>query len=81
MGVESPFPQLTKPNHPKLFFFKALLLALVPATLAVDHAFTIGLNNALSFTPDTVVADIGAPMKQIPADITYDQLLANAKAS
>ncbi|KAJ7846865.1 hypothetical protein B0H14DRAFT_2771120 [Mycena olivaceomarginata] len=40
-------------------FFKALLLALVPAVFAVDHAITIGLNNTLTFTPDTVIADIG----------------------
>ncbi|KAJ7166375.1 hypothetical protein C8R43DRAFT_1121946 [Mycena crocata] len=39
--------------------FKALLIALVPAVLAVDHAITIGLNNALTFTPDQVVADVG----------------------
>jgi plastocyanin len=40
-------------------FFKALLLALVPAVLAVDHAVTIGANNTLTFSPDTVVAAIG----------------------
>ncbi|KAJ7626615.1 hypothetical protein DFH06DRAFT_1481070 [Mycena polygramma] len=40
-------------------FFKALLLAVVPAVFAVDHAITIGLNNTLTFTPDQVQAAIG----------------------
>ncbi|KAJ7726506.1 hypothetical protein B0H16DRAFT_1698002 [Mycena metata] len=40
-------------------FFKSLLLALVPAVLAVDIPITIGLNNTLTFTPDQVVANIG----------------------
>ncbi|KAJ6455422.1 hypothetical protein C8R45DRAFT_1222522 [Mycena sanguinolenta] len=40
-------------------FFKALLLALVPAVLAVNIPITIGLNNTLTFTPDQVTANIG----------------------
>jgi hypothetical protein len=40
-------------------FFKALLLALVPAVFAVNHAITIGLNNTLTFTPNQVIANIG----------------------
>ncbi|KAJ7082963.1 hypothetical protein C8R44DRAFT_992081 [Mycena epipterygia] len=40
-------------------FIKALLLAIVPAVLAVDHAITIGENNSLTFTPDQVVAAVG----------------------
>jgi plastocyanin len=40
-------------------FFKALLLALIPAVLAVDHPVTIGEGNTLTFTPDQVIADIG----------------------
>ncbi|KAJ6554898.1 hypothetical protein DFH09DRAFT_1365892 [Mycena vulgaris] len=39
-------------------FFNALLLALVPAAFALDHAITIGLNNTLTFTPDTVFAAV-----------------------
>ncbi|KAF8205859.1 hypothetical protein K438DRAFT_1817510 [Mycena galopus ATCC 62051] len=40
-------------------FFKALLVALIPSVLAVDWAITVGSNNALTFTPDTIVAAIG----------------------
>ncbi|KAJ7644592.1 hypothetical protein FB45DRAFT_999587 [Roridomyces roridus] len=40
-------------------FFNALLLALVPAALAANFPVTIGANNTLTFSPDTVVAAIG----------------------
>lgn len=40
-------------------FAKALFLALIPGIFAANHAVTIGANNALSFTPTSVVAAVG----------------------
>ncbi|KAJ7923335.1 hypothetical protein B0H13DRAFT_1864962 [Mycena leptocephala] len=40
-------------------FAKALFLALIPGIFAANHAITIGANNALSFTPTSVVAAVG----------------------
>lgn len=42
-----------------MLFAKALLFAIVPVALAVDHAVTIGLNNTLTFTPNQVIAAVG----------------------
>ncbi|KAJ7767791.1 hypothetical protein B0H16DRAFT_1882477 [Mycena metata] len=39
-------------------FAKAFFLALILPILAVNHAVTVGANNALSFTPTTVVAAV-----------------------
>ncbi|KAJ7061330.1 Cupredoxin [Mycena amicta] len=40
-------------------FAKAFFLALIPSILAANHAVTVGANNALSFTPTTIVAAVG----------------------
>ncbi|KAJ6517258.1 Cupredoxin [Mycena vitilis] len=40
-------------------FAKALLLALVPGILAADHAVSVGANNALAFSPTSIVAAVG----------------------
>ncbi|KAJ7067205.1 Cupredoxin [Mycena amicta] len=37
----------------------AVLATLVPSILAANFAVTVGLNNALSFTPTTITADVG----------------------
>ncbi|KAK7006098.1 hypothetical protein R3P38DRAFT_2728315, partial [Favolaschia claudopus] len=39
--------------------FKAVLLALIPAIVAVDHPVTVAQGGALTFTPNQVVADPG----------------------
>ncbi|KAF7355797.1 hypothetical protein MVEN_00907800 [Mycena venus] len=40
-------------------FSKALFFALIPTIFAANHAVTVGANNALSFTPTSVVAAVG----------------------
>ncbi|KAJ7896527.1 Cupredoxin [Mycena leptocephala] len=40
-------------------FSKVLFLTLIPSILAASHAVTVGANNALAFSPTTIVADVG----------------------
>ncbi|KAJ7352083.1 Cupredoxin [Mycena albidolilacea] len=40
-------------------FSKVFFLALIPAILAADHAVTVGANNALAFSPTSIVAAVG----------------------
>ncbi|KAJ7206289.1 hypothetical protein GGX14DRAFT_457540 [Mycena pura] len=42
-----------------MFAKLAVLAALVPSILAASHAVTVGANNGLTFTPDTIVAAVG----------------------
>ncbi|KAK6981156.1 Cupredoxin [Favolaschia claudopus] len=40
-------------------FSKLVFLALIPAIFAADHAVTVGANNGLTFTPNTITAAVG----------------------
>ncbi|KAK6978186.1 Cupredoxin [Favolaschia claudopus] len=40
-------------------FSKLVFLALIPAIFAANHAVTVGANNGLTFTPNTITAAVG----------------------
>jgi plastocyanin len=40
-------------------FSKAFFFALIPTILAASFSVSVGANNGLTFTPTTIVADVG----------------------